>query len=151
MNADKVTRWLTLGANVGVLIGIFFLAVELRQNNDLLQSQVSISYVGMRTGMLNALWQNDETLKTIVKAKEGKDLSPLELQRLQILYRSAFANWEWEYEQYKKGILEISDQPPELRFRAAVNYYPLMRESWGVHKRVLTPEFVQYMEENVLN
>ena len=40
MNTDTVNRWLTLGANIGVLIGIIFLAFELQQNNELLQSQV---------------------------------------------------------------------------------------------------------------
>ena len=39
MNTDTVNRWLTLGANIGVVIGIIFLAFELQQNNELLQSQ----------------------------------------------------------------------------------------------------------------
>jgi hypothetical protein len=39
MNTDNLNRWLTLGANIGVLIGIIFLALELQQNNELLESQ----------------------------------------------------------------------------------------------------------------
>jgi len=39
MNAENLNRWLTLGANTGVVIGIVFLALELQQNNELLQSQ----------------------------------------------------------------------------------------------------------------
>ena len=35
MNADRLNRWLSLVANVGVLVGIIFLAVEIRQNSDL--------------------------------------------------------------------------------------------------------------------
>ncbi len=35
MGEYKVNKWLTLGANIGVLVGIMFLAVELRQNNDI--------------------------------------------------------------------------------------------------------------------
>ncbi len=31
MDTEKVNHWLTLGANVGVLVGIVFLAVEIRQ------------------------------------------------------------------------------------------------------------------------
>ena len=151
MKADNVNRWLTLGANVGVVIGIVFLAVELQQNNELLQSQASITYVEMRSGSLHNLLQNDELLKTVLKAKEGENLSPLESQRLEILYRSAFINWEWEYGQYEKGLLDVSDQPPASRFRAALSYHPLMRESWSIHKAALSPGFVQYMEENVLN
>jgi len=36
MVSDKINRWLTLGANLGVLIGIAFLVVEIRQNTTAL-------------------------------------------------------------------------------------------------------------------
>ena len=39
MNTENLNRWLTLCANTGVVIGIIFLAFELQQNNELLQSQ----------------------------------------------------------------------------------------------------------------
>jgi len=39
MNTENLNRWLTLCANIGVVIGIIFLALELQQNNELLQSQ----------------------------------------------------------------------------------------------------------------
>ena len=29
MNADRLNRWLTLGANIAVLVGIFFIAAEI--------------------------------------------------------------------------------------------------------------------------
>ncbi len=35
MDSDRLNRWLTLGANVGVLVGIIFLAIQIRQNSDL--------------------------------------------------------------------------------------------------------------------
>ena len=40
MNADRVNRWLTLGANIGVLIGIILLLVELDQNRVLARAQI---------------------------------------------------------------------------------------------------------------
>lgn len=39
MNTDNINRWLTLCANIGVVIGIIFLALELQQNNELMESQ----------------------------------------------------------------------------------------------------------------
>ena len=33
MNADKVNKWLTLAANIAVIAGIVFLALELNQNS----------------------------------------------------------------------------------------------------------------------
>ena len=34
MDTDRLNRWLTLGANIGDLFGIVFLAIEVRQNNE---------------------------------------------------------------------------------------------------------------------
>lgn len=40
MNVDNVDRWLTLGANIGVLVGLALLIVELGQNSDLVRTQI---------------------------------------------------------------------------------------------------------------
>ena len=39
MDAHWLTRWLTLGANAGVLIGLVLLIMELDQNRDLMRAQ----------------------------------------------------------------------------------------------------------------
>ena len=41
MDSDRLNRWLTLAANTGVLVGIIFLAVEIRQNSELARMQLS--------------------------------------------------------------------------------------------------------------
>jgi len=33
MSMDNLNKWLTLFANIGVIAGIFFLGIELRQNS----------------------------------------------------------------------------------------------------------------------
>lgn len=47
MNLDELNQWLLLGANIGVLLGILFLAYEVRQNSAALRS-------GSRQGLLEA-------------------------------------------------------------------------------------------------
>ena len=39
MNLEKVNHWLTLLANVGVLVGIVFLVIEVRQNTEAIYGQ----------------------------------------------------------------------------------------------------------------
>lgn len=38
MDAEKVNRWLTLGANLGVLVGIVLILTELNQNSELMRA-----------------------------------------------------------------------------------------------------------------
>ncbi len=40
MKADNVNKWLTLSANIGVVIGLVLLLIELDQNSDLLRAQI---------------------------------------------------------------------------------------------------------------
>jgi hypothetical protein len=35
VHTDRLNRWLALGANIGVLVGLVFLVVEIRHSNDL--------------------------------------------------------------------------------------------------------------------
>ena len=39
MNTDQVNKWLTVGANIAVVAGIVFLALQLNQNSRMVQTQ----------------------------------------------------------------------------------------------------------------
>lgn len=43
MNSDRLNKWLTLGANLGVLLGLAVLIFEIHQNNALMQAQIEES------------------------------------------------------------------------------------------------------------
>jgi len=45
MNKSKINEWLALVANVAVVGSIVFLAIEIRQNNELLRSESRQSLV----------------------------------------------------------------------------------------------------------
>jgi len=38
---DRLNRWITLGANVGILIGLILVVYEIRQNSALVRAQIS--------------------------------------------------------------------------------------------------------------
>ncbi len=42
MDTDKVNRWLTLTANLGILIGLVLIIVEIRQNSQLMRAQINM-------------------------------------------------------------------------------------------------------------
>ena len=44
MDSDRVNHWLTLAANIGVIVGIAFLVLEIRQNSDIATAQVRLDY-----------------------------------------------------------------------------------------------------------
>lgn len=44
MDTHRVGHWLTLAANLGVIVGIAFLVLEIRQNSDIATAQVRLDY-----------------------------------------------------------------------------------------------------------
>ena len=40
MSAESINKWLSLGANIGVVIGLILLLVEIDQNSDLDRAQI---------------------------------------------------------------------------------------------------------------
>ena len=39
MDSENMSKWLTLGANIGILIGLVLVVIQIRQNSDLLRLQ----------------------------------------------------------------------------------------------------------------
>ena len=50
MNKDSLNTWLTLAANIGVLIGIIFLAVEIQQNTQAINRDIELSELDYNLG-----------------------------------------------------------------------------------------------------
>ena len=108
MNSERLNDWLTLVANVAVVAGIIFLAVEIRQNNELLRSESR-----------QALLANDQTALEVAldhvdifdKLVTQTSLSHEDQLRLSFIYLIDLRNREFEYFQYTNGLLDGA--PPD--------------------------------------
>ena len=88
MDLDKLNKWLTLLANLGVVAGIFFLAVEIRQNQSMLEDSNRLSRFESRMSAVDTFndwrgqWVQDEELTRIwVTGHSGEGLSAIEQAR----------------------------------------------------------------------
>ena len=45
MNAESLNKWLTLGANIGVLIGLIIVVMELQQTQVMMSAEASMQRV----------------------------------------------------------------------------------------------------------
>ena len=86
MNSDRVNRVLTLLANIGVIIGIVFLALEIRQTRAIASAEVRLEYsAGWRS--VDESRQDESFSKVITKAIQTPDqLSLEEFVRLDAYY-----------------------------------------------------------------
>ena len=108
MDSDKINRWLTLGANVGVLIGLLLLALEIRHNTQATQAvlhQDILGYARDHTELL--ISDENEKLADIVfrGELEPETLSQVELEKFILFTAYRMGGWESTFVHYDEGLL----------------------------------------------
>ncbi|MCH8057317.1 MAG: hypothetical protein IIB78_05530 [Proteobacteria bacterium] len=115
MNADNVNRWLTLGANVGVVIGLILLLVELAQNNDLVRAQIHQARSDQHVVSRFDYAESEFLLPAWVKFEAGgglRDLSamdnltPIEAARVTEFFKARHQDYDNLFYQYQQGYLD---------------------------------------------
>lgn len=82
MNADKVNKWLTLGANSGVLVGLILIAFELHQSTITTRAEM-VSDFQDRWVAMDMSWQDAEFAGAWAKAIDNpEDLTTAEMIQL---------------------------------------------------------------------
>lgn len=86
VDTDRVARFLTLAANIGVIIGIAFLVLEMQQTSDIAKAQIRLDYsAGWRS--VDASRQDEAFSRVFTKSIENPQaLSLNELVQLDAYY-----------------------------------------------------------------
>ena len=149
MTSAKFNEWLTLIANVAVVGGIVFLAIEIRQNNELLRSE---SRQALVSNDVTSLTANLENVDVFAKLTSKEELSAEDQLRLSFMYTLDLRNREFEYFQYVNGLL---DEETWLAYRhvIVVNHSSDLGRSWWdeVGRGIVDPEFADLVDELLLN
>ena len=109
MDSDRMNRWLTLAANIGVLVGIVFLAVEIRQNTIAVQSEALQQHFEQHTGLVMARVNSAELRVAFMKVADGYEMLSVEEQAIMAPYiNSVIRNHFVAYELRESGLLPDS-------------------------------------------
>ena len=149
MDKHNLNEWLALTANFAVVVGILFLVVEIRQNNALLESEARYHLLTNQVDAFTEAYTNDLVLSGWLKVESGQDVTPEERFALIRYNRSMLRKWEWEYQQYQNGLIDLGDLPVTA-FVDVFPTQPLMAETWQSYRQRQSEEFRVFMEENVV-
>ena len=146
---DKLNQWLSLVSNLGVIVGIFFLAYEIQTNTSAVRSA---TYQAFTDGSFSWADSEIEHASTLVKIYEKESFDELteeeSLLLSRILYK-AFSVMESNYLHYRAGTMDVDMF--EARISGSVHALalrPLWRE-WFDTSEILLPEFKQYLRERI--
>ena len=151
MNTESLNRWLVLGANLGVIAGIMFLAIELRQNNELLAADARFNRLQLSWNGWQSLAEHGDLTDLIVATKNGEILEGSEQLRVDAVSMRILITMEWLYREMPP------DSPERLYMRDEMHGILTgtgigadLRE-WESKKSRFDPDFVQWVEENVIS
>ena len=146
MEPDRLTRWLTLGANLGVLVGLILLIFELAQNRDMMRAQVRHDLAMGIVDLLQTPADNKQLASVLYRGIKGEPLTPTEKFQFEMRANALFRYWEDVHYQYRVGLyddVEFSRQRDAWRASMAISELGI--EYWCRVQQLYSPEFANEM------
>ena len=134
-------------ANIGVIAGIVFLGVELRQNNDLSRAEARAARVTLSQGAMLPLIQNSN-LAQALGSRLGDD-GDIDTLLLTFYYQYILVGWEYSFFEVELGALDESALPVN-GWRGLFALLPGLRAHYEANRGTLRPQFVEFMDSEVL-
>ncbi len=153
MKKIELGQTITILANIGVIAGIVFLAVELRQNNELLAAEARSDLSSRRTGFIEMIVTSPDLADIIVKAASDEPLSAAEDLRFRQIGRRLFASFDSQFMEVEQGVVE-QDTLPIRQWRSLFHGSSgpdyRLKEAWEIYRVETRPSFVTFIEENII-
>jgi hypothetical protein len=135
-------------ANIGVIAGIAFLILELRQNNELMESEARFDRLSVSREAFNILSTNGELAGIMVKVDNNEPLTDVERYRSNMAQMRFLSNMDWM-------LREMPDDSPERQYaerqlERTLVQSPLSRELFMERREDFSPEFVEWIRANIL-
>lgn len=148
----NISQTLNTLANIGVIAGIVFLAVELHQNNEFLELEAKTTYSEILQSSWDRISGDPDLVALFIKDRNGEALNESEEFRLNAWWMGYLLRMDWQYQNFpdKKTRLESL-----RRIHAS---YGSFRRTWegntngsrAAGKDNFSPEFVTFIDETLL-
>jgi hypothetical protein len=133
-------------ANLGVIAGIAFLAIEINQANQLARSQTRSEISSSLTTLVQELASDPELAALWVYADDPDSLSESENAQLYLSWVALFRIWENMHYQYRNGLFEDAEFEAEREvWRASVQDEYFRRFFCRVNAQ-FSPDFIREIE-----
>jgi len=109
-------------ANLGVVAGVLFLAVEIQQNNQLLRADAISAVLETRQARQEIVLGSDDLVTAMAKNSRGEPLTDEDMLRINAALFHSLLGRQRDYFLFQEGILT------EELFRAN---FPIMKVSWN--------------------
>jgi hypothetical protein len=147
MTKDRARQWLALVADLAVVAGIIFLAVEIRQNTEAVVASSSRALTDQSVEFFAAGLDNQIVARAVYKQGVGEDLDGFETAQLSRLQYLNFRVFENAYLQYRRGYYDETEWERYRRIITRNLRDPIVRAMWDENRGVgFTAEFERMVD-----
>lgn len=146
MNKIDVSKVIGNLANVGVVVGLVFLGIELRQNNEAMTATVRASRAASSQGTFSPFFQSAELAEALAHAT-GRDAESI---LLGAYVNHTFIGWQYTYGEYQAGELDVDDLPVR-GWIGSITSNPFFESAWARASESggFNSEFVEYVDSHL--
>ena len=147
MDSNQLNRWVTLGANIGVLVGIILLIVELDQNHEAVQAQTRSNLSQGIVDHLSMIASNEQLASLRRRIDAGEEATVDERYQYEAITRALVRYWENVHYQYRQGLY---DDAEFTAHREAIRGYFANSKAivrfWCMSKHAMSREFAEEID-----
>lgn len=144
MKGERLHRWLTLGANLGVLIGILLLIAELSQNLTAVRAQTRHDLSSDIVELFTQVAGNAQLASVRRRADSGEPLTPDETYQYDLITRAFFRYWEDVHYQFRQGLYdEVEFSRQRDAWQAYAGESAALVAWWCRNRSQFSPEFAE--------
>ena len=148
MNVDGTNRWLTLIANIGVIVGLIFLALEIRQNTEVARSAVDLEITTLGTDFHLRVAENPELARAYyIGMRDPDSLTDDERMQLHYVIPAVFLLMEGAHKQYLRGYLPVDGWEPYEGLISSLLRNSIVRDWWIRGSTVFSQDFEAVVEK----
>ena len=109
MDKIRIYGWLTLGANLGVLVGIALLVIELNQSREMVEAQIRHDISTEYTSFMTGTDYSPATADIIIRKRDGGEITAQEDLQYQFRQSAWFEMASNIHYQYRQGLFDESE------------------------------------------
>lgn len=147
MDTDRMTRWLTIGANFAILVGLVLVLVELNQNRLMMRAQIRHDLSMGIVEMLNTPANNRQLSDVLYRVQSGEELSGPDLFQFQLRTNALFRYWENVHYQYRLGLYDRTEfEKQRDAWEAFFASSQANRDYWCAVRTLYSTDFMTEMD-----
>jgi len=150
MNLEKLQIWSGLLANLGVIAGIIFLAVELEQNSSMMAAQTRTN---ITSEIIDSMEKEADPLvqESFQKIQAGEPLNSEQLQTMNLFLAQRLRHWENVLYQYNQGLFDDEEFSGVLAFIEVTMNSQFAQELWSQQHPFYSPIFQEFVDGIIEN